>query len=81
MAPQEYAVPNELLENLDRLCRNRAEQRLMAEECVRIYMRLDAVEVGQFVIVKQPGIVIIESAQSTLTTHCSAFFTVSLFEP
>ena len=55
MAPAEYAVPNELLLTLNKLCMSKAEQRLAAEECVRVFTRLDAVEVGHFVVVKQPG--------------------------
>ena len=56
---------------------NRAEARLAAEECVRIFLRLDAVEVGQFVVVKQPGIAMIESKPHSL---CNAwhFFTCTV---
>ena len=57
MTPEEYYVSDEVLQNLHQVCLNKAEARLKAEECVRIFNRLDAVEIGQFVVVKQPGIV------------------------
>jgi hypothetical protein len=56
MTPEEYRIPEELLLNLNRICMNKAEKRLLAEECVRIFNLLDALQIGHFAVVRAPGI-------------------------
>jgi len=63
MMPEEYRIPEELLLNLNRICMNKAEKRLQAEECVRIFTLLDAMDIGHFVAVRAPGIIIINQGR------------------